>query len=308
LIVAGGANVPTNRWADNFRKVWSGSVFVLEKPTGSWRPGGELPRPLGYGVSITTRDGLICIGGSDARQHYADVFRLEWRAGKIITTAMPGLPKRCANFCGALIEDAIYVAGGIETPDGATALRSFWKLDLQAKNPQWVELDPWPGPERMLAVAGAYRGSFYLFSGTRLHPATDQKPVRDYLADAYRYTPGKGWTRLPDLAGAAAGAPSPAPVWGDSLLLISGDDGSKVSFKPLIEHPGFSREVLAFDVNKDSWSVAGGAPFSRATVPTVEWRGHLVVPNGEVRPRERTPEVWWADMGHAPNEYPKEDK
>src|SRR6478609_7158521 len=62
LIVAGGANIPKDKWADDFRKVWSGSVFVLEKPTGSWRRGGELPRPLGYGVSITTSNGLICIG------------------------------------------------------------------------------------------------------------------------------------------------------------------------------------------------------------------------------------------------------
>ena len=299
LIVAGGANIPKDKWAEDFRKVWSDSVFVLENPTGSWRLGGELPRPLGYGVSITTSDGLICLGGSDARQHYADVFRLEWHGGKVVITTLPSLPKPCANFCGALVGDVIYVAGGIETPDAPTALRSFWKLDLREKNLQWVELEPWPGPERMLAVAGAHRGSFYLFSGTKLRPGTDQKPLRDYLTDAYRFTPGKGWTRLPDLPRAATGAPSPAPVRGDSLLLLSGDDGTKVDFKPLTEHPGFSRNVFAFDVKKNSWSVAGDAPFSRATVPTVEWRGHVVVPNGEVRPRERTPEVWWADMGHS---------
>jgi len=297
LIVAGGANIPENKWADDFHKVWSGSVFVLEKPAGPWRRGGELPRPLGYGVSITTSNGLICIGGSDTRQHYANVFRMESRAGKIITTPMPSLPKPCANSCGALVGDAIYVAGGIETPDATAALRNFWKLDLREKNLRWVELEPWPGPERMLAVAGAHRGAFYLFSGTQLHASTDQKPLRHYLGDAYRFTPGKGWTRLPDLPRAAAGAPSPAPTWRDSLLLFSGDDGGKVNSKPLSEHPGFSRDVLAFEVNKNLWSLAGDAPFSRATVPTVEWRGHIVVPNGEVRPRERTPEVWWAEVG-----------
>lgn len=296
LIVAGGANIVGDKWGKDFKKVWYDSVFVLENPNATWRTGFKLPRALGYGVSISTKDGIICIGGSDANGHHNDVFRLAWQNGKIDFTPLPALPKSCANFSGAKVGDAIYVAGGIENPNSTTALKTFWKLDLSAKNPRWEELEPWPGPARMLAVAGECRGSFYLFSGTELKADANGKPAREYLRDAYRYTPGKGWERLADLPRATVAAPSPAVAIAEELFLFTGDDGTKTDFQPISEHPGFSRETLAFNVENNSWSVRGEVPFSRATAPVVEWLGHVVVPNGESRPRERTPEVWWAKL------------
>jgi len=74
--------------------------------------------------------------------------------------------------------------------------------------------------------------------------------------------------------------------------VMTGDDGTKVTFQPIERHPGFPRDVLAYDAATDRWSVAGEAPFSRATVPVVAWGDRFIVPNGEARPRVRTPEVW----------------
>ena len=298
LIVAGGANIAGDKWAEPPRKQWYDSVFVLEskdgeKPDSEWKGGFKLPRALAYGVSVTTERGVVCIGGSDSQRHHADVFLLEWRDGRIVSTALPALPRPCANACGALVGKVIYVAGGIETPDATVAMKTFWKLDLAAAEPRWETLEPWPGPERMLAVAGVLGDSFCIFSGAKLHAGADGKAVREFLRDAYRFTPGKGWKRIADMPRAAVAAPSPAiPVGGSRLLIVSGDDGSKVDFTPVREHPGFPRDVLAYDAERDAWSGAGEVPFSRATVPAVEWRGHYVIPNGVVRPRVRTPEVW----------------
>ena len=307
LIVAGGANIAGEKWGETFRKQWHDSVFVLEKPDGEWRGGlppeaskevggslrFRLPRALGYGVSVTTERGVVCIGGSDSQRHHADVFMLEWRDGHIVTTALPALPKPCANACGTFVGKVIYVAGGIETPDATTAMKTFWKLDLAAVEPRWEALDPWPGPERMLAVAGSTGDSFFIFSGALLSAGADGKPVREFLRDAYRFTPGKGWTRIADLPRAAVAAPSPALRGaGMRLLIVSGDDGANVNFTPVREHPGFPRDVIAYDPERDVWNRAGEAPFSRATVPVVHWLGREVIPNGEVRPRVRTPEVW----------------
>src|SRR5437763_6614440 len=66
LLVAGGANFQGEPpWRGGTKK-WHDSVFVLEHPGDTWKNGGKLPRPLAYGVSVSTPEGIICAGGGDA--------------------------------------------------------------------------------------------------------------------------------------------------------------------------------------------------------------------------------------------------
>lgn len=295
LIVAGGANIVGEKWGETFVKKWYDSTWALAKPDGAWVKAGVLPRPMGYGVSVSADDSVLCFGGSDESGHHATGLRIQWKPGTVLTSPQPSLPRPCANACGALVGRTVYVAGGIETPTATVAMRTFWALDLDEREAQWCELEPWPGAPRMLAVAAAHGGSFYLMSGAALSPGADGKPVREFLRDAYRFTPGKGWERLADLPRPAVAAPSPAPVIDGRVYVVTGDDGRNVTYQPVEKHPGFPRDTLVLDVRAGSWSTVPGAPFSRATVPVVEWLGRFVIPNGEVRPRVRTPEVWALD-------------
>ena len=70
------------------------------------------------------------------------------------------------------------------------------------------------------------------------------------------------------------------------------DAGELINFEPKSAHPGFPKDVLAYDTRADKWTRLGDSPLSRATAPVVEWRGLAVIPNGETRPGVRTPEVW----------------
>jgi hypothetical protein len=45
----------------------------------------------------------------------------------------------------------------------------------------------------------------------------------------------------------------------------------------------------------------GEVPCTQVTVPAVEWRGRHVIPNGEIRPGVRTPEVWSFSLSRAPD-------
>ena len=294
LVVAGGANFPEKRPWEGGTKVWYDDIWVLEKPEGEWRKAGKLPKSLGYGVSATWQDEVICAGGSNAEGHHTDVFALRYDPAKreIHTRKLPSLPKPCANFCGALVGSTLYVAGGISKADATKALHTLWSLDLAKPGATWETHTPWPGPERMLATAGSQGGAFYIFSGAGLHAGADGKPERDWLKDAYRYTPGKGWEKLADLPQVTVAACTPAPSLKSGLLVICGDDGSKVGFKPETKHPGFPHAVLTYDVASGAWQRLQEGPFSRATVPTVEWEGRFVIPSGEARPGYRTPEVW----------------
>lgn len=293
LLVAGGANFPDRPPWEGGTKTWHDRVFGLEQPDGAWRVAGRLPRPLGYGVSLSAKEGVVCLGGGDARRHYAEVFVLRWDRGKIKISPQPPLPKPCANFCGALLGDTIYVAGGIETPDATNALRTFWSLDLRSVRAQWRELAPWPGPARMLAVAAAQDQAFFLMSGVELSGDAQGRPVRRYLKDAYRYHPNRGWSRVADLPRAAVGAPTPAPALGPSrLLILGGDDGSRVNFQPPERHPGFPTTILAYDTQTDTWTPLGEMPSAHVTTTLTRWNNGWVMPTGEIRPGVRSPANW----------------
>jgi N-acetylneuraminic acid mutarotase len=293
LLVAGGANFPDKKPWDGGAKLWYDTVFVLEKPDGTWKVAGRLSRPLGYGVSLTTPDGVVCLGGSDAQRHYADAFLLRWSGGRLETQPLPPLPKPVANFCGALLNSTIYVAGGIETPDATSTLQTFWALDLGQPQPRWRELEPWPGPGRMLATAAAQDQSFFLVGGTSLAPDAQGKPARTYLQDVYRYQPGRGWRRVADLPHPVVAAPTPAPSLGQSsFLVLGGDDGSLVNFTPLAQHPGFPGEVLMYHTITDTWRTSGKMPAAHVTTSLVRWGDAWIMPTGEVRPGVRSPAVW----------------
>ncbi|MDR1788844.1 MAG: hypothetical protein LBR12_00530 [Opitutaceae bacterium] len=58
-------------------------------------------------------------------------------------------------------------------------------------------------------------------------------------------------------------------------------------------HPGFAREILAYDTARDTWRVAGSLPFGSAvTTRAFWWGGAVVIPSGEISPGVRTDQVW----------------
>jgi len=301
LIVAGGANFPDRLPWQGGTKVWHDRIFVLTEPHGKWLEAGRLPIPLGYGVSIVTENGLVCIGGSDAEKHSSHVFLLRWENGEIIHQPLPPLPQPCANACGAMLEDVLYVAGGLESPTDTTTLKTFWALDLTQHAPQWQTLEPWPGQGRMLATAGVLNGEFYLMGGCDLKAAADGKAERLWLKDAYAYRPGaaQGWRKLAQLPRPSVAAPTPATSLAENKLVIfGGDDGSQLNTEP-DRHPGFPRQPLTYDATKDQWSLASPEqqmPFSLVTTSAVTWHGMQIIPGGEARPGIRSTEVWALPM------------
>ncbi len=292
LLVAGGANFPDRMPWDGGRKTWHDRIWLLDKPHGSWRPVGKLPLPRAYGISATTPNGVVCVGGSDAARHYPDVFQLAWRDDVLVTETLPSLPIALANAGGALVGKTLFVACGAEQPGEQSATRRAFVMDLSGNKPVWHEITSLPGQPRILPIAAAYRNAFYLFGGIALEPNATGKVERVYLRDSWRYDSVTGWKGLADLPKPLAAAPSPAPIIQGEALLLAGDDGSLVHFQPIAKHPGWSRTILAYDFARNRWREAGKSPAPRATAPCVEWNGRFVVPSGEVRPGVRSPEVW----------------
>jgi predicted MFS family arabinose efflux permease/N-acetylneuraminic acid mutarotase len=293
LIVAGGSQFLPVPGRPGGAQQWHDAVFVLDAPDGAWHKAGRLPRPLAHGLSVSTREGVVCAGGADGSRHHAGVFVLQLVDEEVHITPLPDLPRPCAFPCGGLLGHTVYVAGGLETPDASTALKTFWALDLSAEPLEWQQLEPWPGPERMMAVAAVQDDSFFLISGVRLKAGVKGQVVKEYLTDAFRYTPGQGWRPITAVPRPVAAAPSPAATLGhDQLVLLGGDDGARARFPLRTEQPGYTRQVLVYDVQRNAWTVRGQLPFSQVGVPLVTWRGYALLPGGESQPQTSVADVW----------------
>jgi N-acetylneuraminic acid mutarotase len=310
LIVAGGSNFPGGRrpW-NNATKVWYDNIFVLKTINGSWSKAGNLPRAMGYGVALTYKNSVLCIGGGDSKQCYSKVFSITFNGMAVDIKTLPSLPQALMNACGVIQDDVLYIMGGINTPAGETQ-SNFWSLDLNTVatgHQQWKTLVSLPGKSRMLATAACANGSIYLFGGAHLFPSGNTLG-REYLKDCWLYTKDGKWKKLADLPYPLVASPSPAYESGSDLLLFGGDDGSyaqKISeLKDL--HPGFRNEILRYNAKKDEWSVVDQIPvvhrkdsaanphnsiYSHVTKPFVIWHNKIVLAGGEARPGVRSNRV-----------------
>lgn len=291
LIVAGGAHFPDRKPWEGGTKIWTDAVFFLDAPRGQWRNLGRLPRPLGYGVSATWNDGVVCAGGSNADGHFADVFRIEAMGDGMRIVPLPPLPIAVANGCGALVGSRLFVVGGQETPRSTEALATAFSLDLSSPTATWQREPSLPSPGRILSTAAVCDGALYVVGGASLAAGPDGKAKRTYLADGFRLRAGVGWERIADLPRPSVAAPSPAPSDGRGFWLLGGDDGSQVGFEPPTAHPGFPSAILRYDSAANSWTPAGTLPAPRVTVPVARWGDRWVIPGGEVRPGVRSPDV-----------------
>ena len=298
LIVAGGANFARPYWGMD--KQWHSDIWVLEKdgPNDKWHTGFNLDRPMGYGMSITTPEGVICIGGADAKQCYSDVFMLVWdkTAKTISTKALPPLPKPCGFGGAAIIGSVIYVSGGMSDTSLSSAMNNLWSLDLSDKNGVWKELAPLPGSARAFNVTAAQHNGqsncVYVIGGRMQKDAADSNSVK-FLNDVYEYSPLSGlWRKRADMPKAIC-AGTAAAVGQSHIFMFGGADDSLFFKADELKdaHPGFPKDIYAYHTITDTWIKAGNVPACQVTSAAVKWNDKYLIVSGEVRPRVRTPEI-----------------
>lgn len=296
LLVAGGANFPDKKPWDGGVKIWYDSIFILDDFKGKWELAGKLPRALAYGIAVSLNEGVLCIGGSDSKIHYADCFLISFVNDQLTFRTFPSLPLACANMCGMKIGNTIYIAGGTSSPSSTKALHNFWALNLEETSPKWKVLEPWPGKERIFSVCASDGKDFYLFSGASIHLGSDGKIAREYFTDAFLYNPKLGWKKLPTIPRPCVAAVSPAFFQQGQILIPSGDDGKFINFEPKTNHPGFPKSMLRFNIQTSEWQKDLSFHLSRTTVPSIIWKNRWVIPSGEVSPGFRSPEIWTKEV------------
>ena len=290
LLALGGSNFPEKKPWEGGNKVWSDKVYVLESAKGKWRMVGHLPKPLGYGVYGSYQNKVICAGGNDARGCYSDCFSAEWLKGRLVFRSLPPLPTASANCSGTLIGSRLYVVGGQESPDSVVASRAIYCLDVSHPERGWKHLTDL-ATGRILCGVASYGGHLIIFGGASLSASRDGKVIRKYLADSWELTEDGTLMEFGPLPFPVVAPPNPAPVVGEAITVLGGDDGSQVGIDPKA-HQGFRRETIVTSSPIGNWFVGGSRTFAQVTCPCVSWNGRWVVIGGEIRPGIRTNKVW----------------
>jgi SSS family transporter len=201
---------------------------------------------------------------------------------------LPDLPTTCAFGSGAVLGSKFYIAAGQEAPDSKEGLDNFWQLDLENTDRGWRELEPWPGPKRILPVAASQSDAIYLFSGAQLIADESGEVKRRYLVDGYRFTEEAGWEGVASVPKPVVAAPSLS--YGQShIFVFSGDDGELTEkiWELKENHPGFGKQVFAYHTLTDTWTEMGSIPVSFVATQAVKWQDRIVIPGGEDRPGHR---------------------
>ncbi|MEO2146089.1 MAG: sodium/solute symporter [bacterium] len=322
LIVAGGANFPLEEGEDlwSVPKVWHSESWILLRDSAGdpeWRTAPSLKNPRAYGASVSTRLGVVCVGGSDEERAYSDAFLLEWDPGEktLIQLELPNLPRPMVHGAAARIEDWIYVTGGQDALGLDSAGRDFWRLDLS--NPKaWEQLPDLPTPARafhlLVAQHNGFEDCLYLLGGRSQDPEVAGLLGIRPSGDLFEFSPKRHEAQQASAPAWRQRASAPQPTMagtaiavGQSHLFVLGGDSGALFAQQAAEpefikrHPGFECRAFAYHTITDTWIDAGPTPINQVTTQAVEWQGTFVIPSGEVRPRVRTRDVWQVTLSRS---------
>ena len=325
MLIAGGANFQNEMPWDGGKKYWSDKIYVLKRKGNkyNWHPiTFNLPHPIAYGYSITTPDGVLCIGGRDSDNTYSDVFYLKWGtvSESVTIEKLPPLPVPLANFSASIISEKVYVAGGDYM--GETT-NHFFSLDISnndSSNYKWTKLPSLPGLSRAYSVlqsqSNGKEHGLYLFSGR----SYNKNGLIEILSDSYFFSPiHNNWERLDEKINFPVMAGNSFESGLEFIFLPSGTDGkeflkiksledsiiqfdkngekSKVdSLKiylrnRLINHKGFSKDILVYNTITKTKLKISELPYGVVTAPIVNWNGDFFIISGETSPGVRTPSI-----------------
>ena len=298
LIIAGGANFPNKPlWETN--KVWHDKIYVLSKNEDSsyvWEDAGKLDRPLAYGSSVSTPDGVLCIGGDDSDKVYTDVFLLSWdqENKKLSKKNMPDLPEAVGYGSAALHKSTVYLIGGQTGKKLDSSSNKVWTLDLtEGESANWKQLPLVPWKSRaFLQVATQHNGyddCIYVIGGRR-----EKDGAVEFLSEVWEYNLNTNEWRerksspYPIMAGTAIGFNQ------SHIAILGGADGSLWGKEDELkdDHPGFPKKTYLYHTITNTWIESGVSEKNHVTTIPVKWNNALIIASGEIRPRVRSPKVW----------------
>ncbi len=310
LLLAGGANFPDAMPWNGGKKKYSNELYVYAKKGNRFvlQQKSKLPFSIAYAASCTTPKGILFAGGENENGLSKRVYLLKVNQSMVTTTALPDLPFAITNAAVTTIGNKIYLAGG-ETATAAS--NQFLVLDLNDTIKGWQQLTPLP-QQVSHTVLLSIATTIYFIGGRK----KNSNGISDLYSSVFEFNiQTNQWTEkqpLPYALSAGAGA-----VYQNKLLLFGGDKGAtfhrteeliaainnskdanekqrltEEKAKLQTAHPGFSKEVLSYDIAKDTWQAVGDIPCATpVTTTVVQWNDCFIIPSGEIKAGVRSPNI-----------------
>lgn len=315
LLVGGGSNFPDSMpWLGGKKKYYD-DVFVYRKNADDslvLLNSFKLPFALAYAASCSTAQGVVVAGGEAEEGLSKKVLLLQWQTdSNIHIENLPDLPFAVTNASILVRQQRIYLAGG-ETVSAVSD--QFLSLDLENVARGWKALPSLPKPVShavMVVQSNGREECIYLLGGRKKNAGG----TSDLYASNWQFDFTKAkWTMKESLPYALS-AGTGAAVADHAIVLFGGDSGetfhrteeliaaigketnaekkgalNEEKIKTQSTHPGFSRQVLLYDTEKNKWKAVGNIPFDTpVTATAVKWNNEVFIPGGEIRAGVRTP-------------------
>lgn len=310
LIMAGGCNFPDIPAAQGGKKKYYQGIYaarVSSSATLHWKKVGNLPVEAAYGVSISTENGIFCIGGNNNQSSIQSVFKIQWdKKGKDISIeSLPSLPYSLDNMTGSFVGNYIIVAGG--NCDCKPSNRAFC-LNLKSTSEGWKELPSFPDAARVQPISACLteggRSYFYLMGGYQ--PKRNQQKAVLSL-DAFRYSlTEKKWEKVSSpfnaekenvfLGGAVA-----TSLNNHTIICLGGCN--KDIFESALNNPQsdylthpeswykFNPYILIYQ--KNDWKeLTRSSQTAKAGATLVKYKKQLFLIGGEVKPGIRSASIY----------------
>ncbi|ALL06585.1 galactose oxidase [Pedobacter sp. PACM 27299] len=319
LIVAGGANFPGKKPWEGGKKHYSNEIHLLEQNGNSFSWNIQkafLPEAIAYCGNISTKFGIVYAGGENEKGLSKQVFLIKWDQAKQSPVVKPlaNLPVALTNVALTNIGNLVYAIGGDQEKETSKAVFS---LDLSSADGLWQLL-----PELPVALANsvvvAEKSLIYVIGGRTKTPSG----ISDLHSTVFIYHPEKGvWKNgaaISDGKEVTNFSAGTGLAFGKNEILVFGGDNGKTFHRietylsriaktedPAektkltaeknqlsIQHAGFYKGILRYDILKNTWSKLGELPFpAQVTAMATKWNNNIIISSGEVKPGVRTPNI-----------------
>ena len=313
IIIAGGNNFPEGYpWEGGVKKYYD-QVFVYDVKGDTLIMADSsvrLPSKVAYAAVAQLNDGIFYAGGENEKGPLPNVYLIQKNSKNgVVIISWPDLPEALTNAVAVATSNAVYVLGGA-TKNGVSD--KVWAVYLNDIKAGWKYVSNMPQPTAFAAAVFA-QGQVYIMGG--------RKKGTDGISEIYNQTfawniAKNSWSKkapLPYVVSAATAVALP-----DKILFIGGDKGvvfhevemlaSKIAatsdlvvknnltqIKNNLQktHPGFSKDVLAFDPTLNKWSPYAQLGFTAPVTTNAFLLNHKIhLPVGEIKPGIRTPYIW----------------